>query len=155
MAELLQEIIDRRLGAAYTLMAARASTGPGMFQVPKATILAWKRGKFTRSYLRSFLTFCCRREAQDWIAFIDGCLKKQRDPWQENQEGAKALLDALHGWEKSTWVAERWDEVQALIEGSDPMPSCFEKTEKLRIARDQMMVGLRTAIRTKTERGED
>jgi len=35
------------------------------------------------------------------------------------------------------------------------MPSCFEKTEKLRIARDQMMVGLRTAIRTKTERGED
>lgn len=154
MAELPQEIIDSCLTAAYTLKTAKAPTGSGMFRVPEATVRAWKSGKFTRSYLRSFLTFCSRRGVQEWITFIDGCLEKQRDPWRENQEAAKALRDALTIWNSSDWVAERWKEGQAMIGVHKPMPPCFEETERLRIAREEMAVGLRTAIRAKSGRRE-
>jgi hypothetical protein len=122
---------------------------PPGFQVPDETVKAWKND-FTKSYLRSFLTFCLRTKMDEWLQYIKHCLKKNRDPWQQNTSSANKLVTHLEQWMESDWVSENWQ--NSLSEfglSTTAMPEELISAEKLRIAREQMVINIRQALRAK------
>lgn len=126
---------------------------PRGFEVPAATLGAWKHRDFTKSYLRSFLTFCARTRIDDWVKHIEHSLEKERDPWKKHKEGAESLRNCLKEWAGNGggWVAQQWSESSKDLfsEAPPPVDSGFRNAETLRLARDEMARCIRAAIRAK------
>lgn len=122
------------------------------FRVPEKTQNAWRSKAFTKSYLRSFLTFCSRTGIDEWVARVEHCKAKKRDPWAEKEgAAAAALIEALQDWQRADWVAKQWDMALGKLSEDDAVALSdeFLRAETLRIAREQLAVGIRAAIRTK------
>jgi len=122
---------------------------PG-FEVPREIEKAWKGPDFTKSYLRSFMTFCMRTRICEWLRRINHCLERKRDPWQKNEPAAKKLTKALEDWGQGQWVRDQWGHAQTNISGqASEMPEDLRKRECLRIAREAIARSTREAIRQK------